>query len=121
MTGHCRFCGCTYERACPQGCAWTDNRRTVCTACVVVAAAWNSLSGSHPPPNMTRAFARGFFVATEDVRAVGEPGVGTNPYASSGASARYWQRGWTSGITARELAQLRAVNAALAAAFPLER
>ena len=31
--GVCRKCGCTDERACPQGCAWTDETHTLCTAC----------------------------------------------------------------------------------------
>lgn len=29
----CRICGCTQENPCPEGCAWTDKTRTLCTAC----------------------------------------------------------------------------------------
>lgn len=31
--GVCFGCGCTDEFACPQGCAWTDERQTMCTEC----------------------------------------------------------------------------------------
>ncbi len=31
--GVCQFCGCTEERACPQGCSWTDEDATLCTVC----------------------------------------------------------------------------------------
>lgn len=33
--GTCRKCGCTNERACPgTGCAWANDERTLCTACL---------------------------------------------------------------------------------------
>ncbi len=31
--GTCRDCGCTDERACPEGCGWADEGHTLCTAC----------------------------------------------------------------------------------------
>jgi DNA-binding MarR family transcriptional regulator len=31
--GICHVCGCTEERACPDGCSWADATRTLCTAC----------------------------------------------------------------------------------------
>lgn len=30
----CKFCGCTDDRACPEGCSWVDLGTDVCTACV---------------------------------------------------------------------------------------
>ncbi len=29
----CQVCGCTWDRACPGGCAWANAERTLCTAC----------------------------------------------------------------------------------------
>lgn len=34
LAGVCRECGCTEDFACPQGCAWADDTKTLCTACV---------------------------------------------------------------------------------------
>lgn len=31
--GKCIRCGCTDDRACVGGCAWTDETRTICTSC----------------------------------------------------------------------------------------
>lgn len=31
--GVCRQCGCTDERACPEGCCWVDAEETKCSAC----------------------------------------------------------------------------------------
>jgi hypothetical protein len=28
----CKFCGCTYERACPVGCSWVGNE-DICSVC----------------------------------------------------------------------------------------
>jgi hypothetical protein len=35
--GRCRFCRCTDQRACPEGCGWYDSRATVCDSPVCVA------------------------------------------------------------------------------------
>lgn len=34
--GVCQGCGCTEDRACPNGCAWANTKRTWCSECVVV-------------------------------------------------------------------------------------
>jgi hypothetical protein len=34
MSGTCKFCGCTAERACAGDCAWIDAERTICSACL---------------------------------------------------------------------------------------
>jgi hypothetical protein len=46
ITGVCRFCGCSEQDACfvdgpcgPEGCAWTDATRSVCTTCAPAAKA----------------------------------------------------------------------------------
>jgi len=31
--GSCRKCGCTEEKACPGGCGWADETKTLCTRC----------------------------------------------------------------------------------------
>jgi len=33
IPGVCQVCGCTEYNPCPGGCAWTDETRTLCTAC----------------------------------------------------------------------------------------
>lgn len=35
--GRCVSCGCTDERACPEGCWWVDTSHVLCTACVARA------------------------------------------------------------------------------------
>jgi hypothetical protein len=37
----CRICGCTQERACPQGCAWVRDEHLLCTACSGTPADFN--------------------------------------------------------------------------------
>jgi hypothetical protein len=32
VSGICRYCRCTEQRACPGGCAWLDDQRTVCSS-----------------------------------------------------------------------------------------
>lgn len=43
---------------------------------------------------MRRAFFRGFMAATNDERAETQ----RNPYASSGDTCVWWQRGWEAGV-----------------------
>lgn len=31
--GRCRWCGCTYNDPCPEGCGWANRQQTLCTAC----------------------------------------------------------------------------------------
>lgn len=33
IRGQCILCGCTEERACPEGCCWVDKDRTICSEC----------------------------------------------------------------------------------------
>jgi len=35
--GTCRYCGCTEEHACPDGCAWADDTLMICTTCEELA------------------------------------------------------------------------------------
>lgn len=32
--GTCRWCGCTEDRACEDGCGWANRAQTLCTACI---------------------------------------------------------------------------------------
>jgi hypothetical protein len=34
MHGTCKYCGCTQEHACPGGCSWIDDEKTICSACI---------------------------------------------------------------------------------------
>ena len=29
IAGVCKYCGCTQDRACPEGCGWVDDGATV--------------------------------------------------------------------------------------------
>jgi len=31
--GRCRWCGCTYNDPCANGCGWVDRAQTLCTEC----------------------------------------------------------------------------------------
>ncbi len=33
LEGMCQECGCTWSRACHNGCSWTSERRTLCSRC----------------------------------------------------------------------------------------
>jgi hypothetical protein len=95
--GKCRWCGCTYDEPCPESCGWANREQTLCTACVAVDREWRRLS--RPQPNMRRAFFRGFMVGSDDERAerTAKGHLSGNPYASSGASALWWERGRVAG------------------------
>lgn len=43
--GRCRWCRCTYERPCANGCAWADRAQTLCTECVPLDTAVQSVKG----------------------------------------------------------------------------
>lgn len=32
--GTCRWCGCTDDQGCAEGCGWANARHTLCTSCV---------------------------------------------------------------------------------------
>ena len=43
--GICRWCRCTYERPCANGCGWADRAQTLCTACVPLDKTLRTASG----------------------------------------------------------------------------
>ncbi|HYM24944.1 MAG TPA: hypothetical protein VEU08_17125 [Vicinamibacterales bacterium] len=43
--GRCRWCRCTYNNPCAEGCAWANREQTLCTACVPLDAALKSAAG----------------------------------------------------------------------------
>ena len=92
MSGRCRFCGCTEERACPGGCSWVNRELTICSACARIDRAWQ-LREVERNPNLMRAFARGFMVATHDPRATDA----VNPYSVKSSNWHAWQRGYDAG------------------------
>lgn len=97
--GFCRWCVCSHFDPCPEGCGWADRAQTLCTACVDVDREWKHLKGSRPP-NMRRAFFRGFTagsVAQYLERVSSKRHTRTvNPYAA-GRSARFWNLGRAAG------------------------
>jgi hypothetical protein len=47
IPGTCKICGCTDLTACPDGCAWTDDTRTLCTACAAKTSSKTSSNNFH--------------------------------------------------------------------------
>jgi hypothetical protein len=45
--GSCRWCGCTYERPCGNGCDWMDRAQTLCTECAPLDRAIRTAKGRH--------------------------------------------------------------------------
>lgn len=95
--GVCLFCGCTYDRPCPNGCGWANRAQTFCTECIVVRDAWVRLRGPAP---LRRAFFRGFVAGADDERAT----ESNNPYAAApfreareNPRRHYWQLGYARG------------------------
>jgi len=91
--GRCRFCRCTQREPCPGNCGWVDREQRLCTACAHIAEIW--AAGKTRPPNMARAFFRGFASGSNDARATEY----TNPYLLGGVTARFWDLGNTAGVT----------------------
>lgn len=81
IIGRCRWCGCSHFYPCPGGCGWANARQTLCTACVNVDREWEK---NPRPPNMWRAFFRGYMVGSNDQRAEGRD----NPYVKPERASR---------------------------------
>jgi len=45
IPGRCRWCGCTYERPCANGCGWADRTQTLCTECAALDHATETATG----------------------------------------------------------------------------
>ncbi len=43
--GICRWCRCTYDNPCANGCAWADRAQTLCTECVPLDKAMETAKG----------------------------------------------------------------------------
>lgn len=43
--GVCRWCRCTYERPCANGCAWVDRAQTLCSECETIDTAIRTAKG----------------------------------------------------------------------------
>jgi hypothetical protein len=43
--GICRWCRCTYDRPCANGCGWADRAQTLCTECVPLDKAMQTMAG----------------------------------------------------------------------------
>lgn len=100
--GVCRWCRCSYFDPCPGGCGWANREQTVCTECVDVDREWKRLEDSRPP-NMRRAFFRGFTAGSVARYLEGVSSKrhtrSVNPYAA-GRTARFWNLGRDLGLKA---------------------
>jgi hypothetical protein len=45
VSGTCRWCGCTQERACAAGCSWANADQTLCSECVELERAMRTPRG----------------------------------------------------------------------------
>lgn len=43
--GRCRWCGCTYDHACANGCSWVDRTQTLCSECWPLDEAMKTAKG----------------------------------------------------------------------------
>jgi len=43
--GQCRWCGCTEDRPCTNGCSWADRAGTLCSECAPLDRAMRSARG----------------------------------------------------------------------------
>jgi hypothetical protein len=43
--GKCRWCGCTYEHGCAEGCWWANRQGTLCSECVELDRLMRSARG----------------------------------------------------------------------------
>ncbi|MEP7304181.1 MAG: hypothetical protein ABJA98_01560 [Acidobacteriota bacterium] len=43
--GKCRWCGCTHDRPCANGCGWADRAQTLCTECAPLDHAMRTATG----------------------------------------------------------------------------
>ena len=43
--GFCRWCRCSDERPCANGCGWADRAQTLCTECVPLDRALRTVAG----------------------------------------------------------------------------
>ena len=59
--GRCRWCRCTHDRPCANGCGWADRAQTLCTACVPLERSLTSMAGRQELAEFLQA--RGFLAA----------------------------------------------------------
>lgn len=45
VPGRCRWCGCTEENACANGCSWVERSYTLCSECVPLDKALQTIAG----------------------------------------------------------------------------
>lgn len=43
--GICRWCRCTYETPCANGCSWVERTQTLCSECVPLDKALQTMAG----------------------------------------------------------------------------
>lgn len=45
VPGTCRWCRCTYTRPCANGCSWVERTQTLCSECVPLDRAVQTMAG----------------------------------------------------------------------------
>jgi hypothetical protein len=45
IPGVCRWCRCTYQRPCANGCSWVERTQTLCSECVPLDKALQTMAG----------------------------------------------------------------------------
>lgn len=43
--GACRWCGCTYNTPCANGCSWVERSQTLCSECLPLNTALQTIAG----------------------------------------------------------------------------
>jgi hypothetical protein len=59
VPGICRWCRCTYERPCANGCSWVERTQTLCSECEPLDHAMQTIAGRHEVAEFTQE--HGFF------------------------------------------------------------
>jgi hypothetical protein len=57
VPGRCRWCGCTYDTPCANGCGWADRARTLCTECVPLDKAMQTAKGRRELAEFVQEYA----------------------------------------------------------------
>jgi len=61
--GICRWCRCTYEHPCANGCAWVERTHTLCSECVTLDKALQTMAGRRELAEFVQA--EGFLVGRQ--------------------------------------------------------
>jgi hypothetical protein len=69
--GVCRWCRCTYDNPCANGCSWADRTQTLCSECVPLDKALETARGRRELAEFTQE--HGFLVGRQMPAAKARP------------------------------------------------